>query len=118
MYGTKLKRKMNIEKLTVALANSGTDIARETFRDAGIKFKSGDVVGVDDKIIDVFDRLQDALTLYRDKGVDGISSMKRKDIVALLRECNAKQGKNYLEQVFNVVKLCDCLLVFVKEHYR
>jgi hypothetical protein len=109
---------MDREKLTVALANSGSDIARTTFRDAGIKFNVGDDVDVNDKILEVFDRLQCAFASYRDKGVEHISSMKRKELVSLLRECNAKQGKNFLEHVFNVVKLMNCFLVFVKEHYR
>ena len=107
---------MDIEKLTAALTNSGSDVASETFCDAGIKFKKGDDVNVNDKLIEVFGRLQGALASYRDKGVEGISSMKRKELVGILRECNAKQGNNYLEHVFNVVKLCNCFLMFVKEH--
>ncbi len=107
---------MELEKLTVSLANSGPEVARETFRDAGIKFNTGD----DDvaKVLKAFYRLQSTLVAYREKGVDGISSMKRKELVGLLRECSAKQGKNHLEHVFNVVKLCNSFLVFVKEHYR
>lgn len=108
---------MDIQKLTVALANATPGTTRETFRDAGIKFTGADD-DVDERLHDVFRRLQSTLELYGAKGVDGISSMKRKDLVNLLRECNAKQGKDFLAHVFNVVRLCNCFLVFIKEHYR
>ena len=107
---------MDIEKLQIALSNAGYVNARDMFRDAGIKFKIGE--DVNEKVIQVFRVIESTLELYRHKGVDGISGMKGKILVGILRECNAKQGNNLLEHTFNIVKLCNCLLVFVEQHYR